>query len=766
MPSDLGLPAGAVQLVVDLAPFTAHLDWHHPGRDTDVVALWPAPDGAAVARIVAAAAPSLAGHVALEIMRRADATAQPVIDAVLDALGLLGGVVTDAERHLRPLAGLLADPAGWLRSADSLASSPAKVQGLLDALRPLLGVAGGPGDPWQVADGVSLAANADGSDVRLELLVDSGAWDGAGDRVRGGVAATLTVGAAGPPRLGLDVHVGLPGGTPGRQAVHAAVDAAGVVSMLVRPATGPDIVLLPFAGLGGLAQAATRVLPFVLDKLAELDDPVGGVVATLGDGLGLRTAPPDPAFDAARIATFAADPVAALGASAARLVAAGLPALAALVDDLTPGDVAIVSAGGRVTATVGAFALSWDPTAGTVGLITDGVAVPGIEALTGTVRVSAAGLEELSLTVGPAEIHADTATLRPFVSVAAGLSPTGGRRVLVGLAVDDTHRFAARWLLDPTSFALVGSDGPLTLPVDDPTTAAVRAVEVLADLVVAVAMASDAVKDLLDTAVFDSTVRKILAGVLLEDTATPSALLDGVFDTATIADRLARLFRNIADAHVALTVDGQLKIGLTEKSGVVGLHAELVSRWSLNPDSDLQLWLENDDSWIEGNPAGNGGLDVGFLDTSAGLKFEPSLTIWGRWAADRQVVGPTPRRRHHDRVRRPAHVRRARARRRPGRRRPARAHQPGPLGVRRERRQRHRLRHHPRHRAATTPTGVLPRARDPEARRRRGRGHAARRRRRRAVVDRDPEGLRAALPRADRLRRRHAVAAASRASRC
>ena len=50
--------------------------------------------------------------------------------------------------------------------------------------------------------------------------------------------------------------------------------------------------------------------------------------------------------------------------------------------------------------------------------------------------------------------------------------------------------------------------------------------------------------------------------------------------------------------------------------------------------------------------------------------------------------------------------------------------------------------------------GVLAGARGPEARQRPGRRHAARRRRRRAVVDRDPEGLRAALPRAGRLRRR------------
>ena len=51
-----------------------------------------------------------------------------------------------------------------------------------------------------------------------------------------------------------------------------------------------------------------------------------------------------------------------------------------------------------------------------------------------------------------------------------------------------------------------------------------------------------------------------------------------------------------------------------------------------------------------------------------------------------------------------------------------------------------------------------PGARGAEARHRPGRGHPAGRRRRRAVVDRDPEGLRPAVPRAGRLRRHHAAA--------
>ena len=73
------------------------------------------------------------------------------------------------DRAIRPLAGLLRDPAGWLRSADSLAANPVKIQGLFDALRPLMGLDGAAGTPLPLANGVSLAVAADGSGARLSL---------------------------------------------------------------------------------------------------------------------------------------------------------------------------------------------------------------------------------------------------------------------------------------------------------------------------------------------------------------------------------------------------------------------------------------------------------------------------------------------------------------------------------------------------------------------------------------------------------------------
>ena len=71
---------------------------------------------------------------------------------------------------------------------------------------------------------------------------------------------------------------------------------------------------------------------------------------------------------------------------------------------------------------------------------------------------------------------------------------------MVGLSADDTHHFAARWTLDGGGFDIVASDGELATAVAtaDPLQVALRIVDVVADLVAAVAMAQQPVKDLLD----------------------------------------------------------------------------------------------------------------------------------------------------------------------------------------------------------------------------------------------------------------------------
>lgn len=629
---DAALPTvGGLQLQLALNPFAVSLHWHQSSTNTQVAPLWPAPDGQALARMLAQASPSLAAHVALELMRRADEEARPLIDAVLDALGMLAGAASDAERALRPLAGLLADPVSWLRSAGSLASNPLKIQALFDALRPLMNLAGAAGSPLAIANGVSLAVSAAGSGARLALEVDPSVWaapGGGGARLAGGIGASLAVGLSGAPQVALEASLGLPGTTGGRQAVHTRIGTAGL-ELFLRPASGADIPLVPFAGLGALSAVAEAALPFLLDKLAELPGTPGNLVRLVGDALALRSGNPK-AFSADALRAWAANPVGALTAAVPSITATGLNLLAPVLDDFLPAGVSASGTVNELSVTVAGVSLSWQPATSRVALTAPSLAVPGIETLGLTLAISAAGLDELSVAVGPARIDAGGVLLRPFASVSAGLAPAGGRRVMVGLSADDTHHFAARWTLDTASFDVVASDGVLATAIAtaDPAQVALRIVDVVADLVAAVAMAQQPVKDLLDTSVGAQDVRFLLQGVVL-DNADPNQLIAGLFDPATLLTRFHRLFTNIAGAGISITIEGFELSFLTHPStNTIGVQVGVVDRFAL-VEGDVSLWLENDDGWINPNPAGEGGLFVGFLPPTLPLRFAPSLVVNG-----------------------------------------------------------------------------------------------------------------------------------------
>ena len=622
--------AGALQLVVTLAPFAAGLHWRQPGGVVEDIALWPQPQGAALARAFAHAAPGLGGQLALELMRRADEDARPLIDAALDALGLLGGSPSDELRPLRPLAGLLADPAGWLRSSESIGAQPAKAQALLDALRPLTGLGGSAGDPLPLASGVALAVAADGPDLALALSLDSSGWapvDSPLGRLAAAVTAGLTVGAAATPRASLELQAGLAGAAGGRSAVHVRLAGAGI-AVFLRPGSGADIALVPFAGLGSLADAAELALPFLLDQLAGVAGPVGAAVGGVGDALALRSGAPAK-FDSTRLAAWAADPAAALATAVPSIVHTGLETLAPLLDGVVPAAVTVTGSPTDLTVAVGAVSLGWSPSDHRVSLNGSNIVVPGIEHLSFTVAVSDSGLQELSVAVGPAALDAGGTTLRPFASFAVGAGPAGGRRVAAGLALDDTHRFAARWLLDGGGFALAASDGPLAGATDltDPAAVALRAVETVAELVAAVALGTAAVQELLDHGAGAGHVRDMLRGVLLEDVVNPTGLVAGLFDPTTVLARAQHLLANLAGIGLTVTVDG-LQLSLTTVDGVIGLQLGLAQRMPL-VSGDVSIWLENDDSWIENHPAGPGGLFVGVLRPGGLPQFEPSLAVEG-----------------------------------------------------------------------------------------------------------------------------------------
>ena len=628
-PSAPLLPTGSLQLVADLDPLQVTLHWQQAGGGVDTITLWPEPDAQAIARAIAKAAPSLGGHAALELMRRADETARPVIDAVLDALGLLRGVAGDADRALRPLAGLLSDPAGWLRSADSLAANPGKIQGLFDALRPLLGVAGAPGTPVPLANGVSLSVVADGPGARLSLDVDPTAWaapNGVAGRLAAGVGATLKVGPSGPPSLGLAAHVGLTGAPSGKQAIHALLQGSGL-QLFLRPASGADIPLLPFAGLGSLAGVAQAALPFVLDKIVETGGTAGSIVAAAGDLLGLRD--DTPKFDGAALQAWAASPVAQLATVATQLDTLVTP----LTNLLQPlAGVTVSGTSDEIGLNVHGFTLGWNATDKAVSLSGANIPVPGIDRLSFAVAVNHTGLKELSATLGPAAIDAGGVTIRPYVTVAAGTDPEGDRRVALGLALDDNRRFALRWLLDTQQVALVSSTGALPNPseIADAAQVASRIVEVIADLAAAVAMAQQPVVDLLDTAVGNNNkkVRHLLANVLLDNSA--QQLIPDLFSPlpATWIGRLQKLFVNLAGAAITIDV-GDFNVAITTDPTVdaIGVQLGVTNRFELLT-GEVMLWLENDDSWITPNPPGNGGLFVGML-ASNGTAFKPCLAVNG-----------------------------------------------------------------------------------------------------------------------------------------
>lgn len=634
-------PAGGLECMVGLDPFAITLHWHRANGTTSDLALWPSPDAGAIGRLLADIAPSLGAQAALELMREAADDAAPVVDAALDALGLLSGSAGDARRAVRPMAALVADPAAWLRSNGSLAASPARIQGLFDALRPLLGIPGAAGEPIPLAPGVALGVAPDGAGARLSLSVDPTAWTAPGaiaGRLAAGLDASLTISPTDPPTAGVAAHLGLAGAAPGRRAVHLELGGSGV-RLFMRPAAGADISLVPFAGVGSLAAAAEMALPFLLDELSRAPDPVGPVVATLGDALALRAGTPGK-FDSTALHAWALDPVGSLTRAVPSIVGTGLTVIAPLVDDLVPAGVYVTADASSLTVTVGAFSLAWNPTLGAVRVAGDGVSVPGMDELSFALGVGPGGLDELTLTAGPARVPAGGVTLRPFVTLAAGNAPVGGRRVAVGLALDDSHRFAARWLLDSGSFAVIASDGAPATAVEsaDPAVVALRVVEVMADLVAAVAMAQQPVRDLLDTDIGSTHVRDVLRGVVLADAANPAALLPGVFDPATILARVGRLFSNLAGADISITVDPLVFTIHENAEGIVGIGVALSERMELS-SGDVTLWLENDGSWIDGNAAGLDGLFVGFLRLPA-MVFEPALTVYGLGLRIGRASGP------------------------------------------------------------------------------------------------------------------------------
>ena len=333
-------------------PFSVRIRTAAPSSTSDLT-LWPAPDPAAVAGALEGAVPVALLTAVLAALRTrltaatgGSAAAGGLIDAVADALGLLGPPPAPPPgsdpgdpppaRPLRLPAGLLADPGGWLRSlAPSGGTLAATVPALLDAVGGLAtgaggGAGGGSSTPGvlPIAPGLALRAAAVNGRLVLAADIDGTAFTPGGDvgrLVLSGSAGLSVAPAGGVPRPDVTLALTVTGIGAIQFGVGPRADGTVGITLSVHPDGGVDIPILPAGpGLGAAALAgaalkaasgAAHLLDTVAGRTRSATPPrsteiAGRLVARLGDALGLRTGAPA-AFDAAALSTFGARPGAA-----------------------------------------------------------------------------------------------------------------------------------------------------------------------------------------------------------------------------------------------------------------------------------------------------------------------------------------------------------------------------------------------------------------------------------------------------------------------
>ncbi len=627
--------AGGALIRLDTGPLRADLDWTRPGSpQPERIALWPSPDGAPAARAMALVVAAECARASLEYLRSLDPSASTVLDAAFDAIGLLGTADQSGTREVLLPLGLMVDPFGWLGHGTALGGpdgfNGARVAAFLDAIKPIAGFQGGPGE-WILGTGVSVSADSLDGRLRLTLRADTSGLapigTAAGRLVVGG-AFSLAFQPSGVPRPQIDLAVGIAGAAAGRRAIH--LDVGESLRVFLRPESGADLRLYPDPpGLGQLLDAAIqRALPFVLDHLAgqtgsDLAGHVGAVVRAVGDALNLRTGAPG-AFDPQRLQAWAGDPAGSLETALPTLTNAALTAIASAVQPLLPSGATASVAEGELRVRVGPATLAWRPSPFVVTLGGAFTGVPAVETIDVAIALDSSGLRTLTAGVGPAALDAGGVTLRPFARIAVGESPAGGRRIEIGLSADAriAHAIAGRWHLDGSGLRLVAIDG--IAENVEPARVASALVEAVIDIVASFALATPAVQGLLANPVGSTTVRDVLKDVVL-DPADPVHVDAGLFASDQLLDRLKKLGRNLAGAEPSIDVGGGLTIGLGENAGVLTLILGVEGRIPLN-QQDVVVSIEADSRWIQDQPAA--GFELGLLDASS-LAFAPSVTVNG-----------------------------------------------------------------------------------------------------------------------------------------
>ena len=628
--------AGGLRLEVSGTPLAAAIVWDRPGTSDRLNLVHPDPGTLVTALLRAVPAEAL--RLAMGALRDLDATARPVVDALLDALGMLGPEAAGTRPVVLPAA-LLTDPGAWLTHQTVLGGGAYglradRVINLLDAIKPLLGVPGDPGQ-WRLAAGVTVIAAARANRVSLSVTLDPSALTapggGSGRLSFGGTAALLIAGSA-PPGVSLQASAGVAGASAGRQAVYLTLSTGAPASLLIRPAAGADIVLLPGGpGLGALAAGAAQALPLVLNAVAaedgaDLAGDVGRFVAGLGSALGLLSQPVPPTFDGQKLLAWG-DPAAALAAAWPTLAEAALTQLAAALQPLlirVPGSAAAAVSAGTLQVTISAATLSLRPSPFSVGLAVAADTVPALGQVQAGLVLDSGGLHALDVVVGPVPLDLGGVVVHPVLGVHAGTAPDGGRRVETGLDLGGGRRVLARWLLGGSfTTVVVGATS------EDSTPAAVAAamVEAVADVVGGVVLSSSGFGELLAKPVGTHDVGFVLRGALLADGVTTATLDAGLADFSTLLGRLQRLAHNLAACEPHVAVDG-LTIGLSAPDNIVSVTVAVTGRFDVVPSGSVIVSLENDATWI--NPAVPAGLTLKLLDVSGSEpSFAPGILVGG-----------------------------------------------------------------------------------------------------------------------------------------
>ena len=426
--------------------------------------------------------------------------------------------------------------------------------------------------------------------------------------------------------------------------MHVVLEATGL-RVFLRPGSGPDIELFPNpTGLGQLAGAAVEeALPFLLNALAaqtgnDLAGTAGEIVRVLGDIGDLR---PGGQFTSERLHDWAADPAARLAARLPLVASGVLTDLVAALQPALPAGVTATMSAGELHVVAAGVTLAVHPAPFSVRVAGAVTGIPVVDRLELAVASDSTGLTELSAAVGPIAIDAGGIPLRPWATIAVGRAPPGGRRVGLGLALDEagTRRLGLRWTPDDGHAVIEATEN--SVPIAGAAGVPAYSLDALIGLAAGLVLDHATVTALLATVVGSGTVGSILEGPVLHTAAGHHRLADGLLDPDLLGDRILELLGNLAEAGPSVTIEG-LTVGLAGAGGSVGLHLGLTDRFTLPVGGDVTVALEFDSSWIIG-PAGPPapGLTVTMLTVPGGnATFAPGLELDGIGIRIGKTSGP------------------------------------------------------------------------------------------------------------------------------